>query len=102
MDLMDSSKSVQVIMFTCLLCDMDVKIKSGYREHMKICVFLNDEDTRLFPRFLCRRELLQNKTDLKKHLKMCSKKCGSKSNLKNYITIVHEKFENFKCDICYK
>ena len=64
-----NSKNVQVI-FTCFLCGQKMRNKSGYRKHMKFCVFINDNRMRLFPCFLCGEEL-ENKTKYKKHWEMC-------------------------------
>ena len=64
-----NSKNVQVI-FTCFLCGQKMRNKSGYRKHMKFCVFINDDGMRLFPCFLCGEEL-ENKTEYRKHLEMC-------------------------------
>ena len=67
---MDSSNTDVPVMFTCFLCGQKMHDKSGYREHMKFCVFINDDGIRFFPCFLCGGES-QGKPEYKKHLKMC-------------------------------
>ena len=83
---MDSNNVHQVI-FTCFLCNKRMHDKSGYREHMKICIFLDDDGVRLFPCFLCGEEL-QNKTGYREHLKMClfNSDCSRKNMCKETIS----------------